>query len=318
VAGLLGALAMTAICVVFIVSFIGGLHAPGPRSVPVGLAGSPAQASAVRSALSHQAPGAFVIRRYPTETAAVNAIITRNVDAALVPGPHVQRLVVATAVSEAETDAIIKVFGAGAARTGAHLAVQNIRPLHPGDPQGLSQTFFITALMVPSLIFGNLMVSQLSPNLDTHWQLAVIAVYAAIVSAVATTAADAGIGALTGAPWGMFGVGTLLAFAAAMVGAAASRWARGLVFPVFVLLFVPVGISSSGTTIGPRMITQWYADLGQALPPGATLPAVRNITYFGGNAIIFPLLVLSAWALAGIIAMVLVILLRPPKPGQPR
>jgi hypothetical protein len=81
---------------------------------------------------------------------------------------------------------------------------------------------------------------------------------------------------------------------------------------------VPVGISSSGTTLGPRMITPWYADLGKALPPGTAQPAIRNVTYFSGNAIIDPLLVLSAWALAGVIALVLAAVLHPParQPGQ--
>jgi hypothetical protein len=64
------------------------------------------------------------------------------------------------------------------------------------------------------------------------------------------------------------------------------------------------------------MITPWYADIGKALPPGSALPAVLNTTYFSGNAILTPLLVLSAWALAGILAMVMVAILHPPIPGQ--
>jgi hypothetical protein len=143
-----------------------------------------------------------------------------------------------------------------------------------------------------------------------------IAVYALIVAGVATAIADAGIGALTGAPWAIYGVGVLLAFAAAAMAAAATRWAGRLAFLVILLLFIPVGISSSGSTLGPRMITPWYADLGQALLPGAAQPTVRNVTYFSGNAIIGPMLILSAWALAAIIALALAALLHPPVPGQ--
>jgi hypothetical protein len=64
------------------------------------------------------------------------------------------------------------------------------------------------------------------------------------------------------------------------------------------------------------MITQWYADFGKALPPGSALPAVRNVTYFSSNDIIDPLLILSAWALAGVIALVLAAFLHPPMPGK--
>jgi hypothetical protein len=64
------------------------------------------------------------------------------------------------------------------------------------------------------------------------------------------------------------------------------------------------------------MITPWYADVGRALPPGSALPAVLNTTYFHANAIAVPLGVLSAWAFAGILAMIMAAILHPPTPGQ--
>jgi hypothetical protein len=315
---LIGALGVTVVSAVFIVCFIGGLHDPGPRSVPIGLVGSPALASRASTALARQAPGAFTVTSYPTEASARSAITGRSIDAALVPGPAIQHLLVATAVSQAETNAIIQAFSAGAAQAHVPLTVQNIRPLHPGDPQGLSQVFFVVALLAPSLAFGNQLINRIGPRLNDLWHLAMMAVYAIIIAAVATAIADALIGALTGAPWAIFGIGALLAFAAAVMSAAATRWGGGIAYLVVLLLFVPVGISSSGTTLGPHMITPWYADLGKALPPGTAQPAIRNVTYFGGNAIIDPLLVLSAWALAGVIALVLAAVLHPParQPGQ--
>ena len=96
-AGLLGALAVTLVSAVFIVSFIGGLHTPGPRSVPIGLVGSPSQASGLGATLSHQAPGAFAVSSYPNATAARNAIGDRSIDAALVPGSTGEHLFVAPA-----------------------------------------------------------------------------------------------------------------------------------------------------------------------------------------------------------------------------
>jgi hypothetical protein len=316
VAGALGALVVTLVSAVFIVAFIGGLHAPGPRSVPIGVVGSPAQAARLDATLSHQVPGAFTTGSYPTEAAARTAIDRRTVDAAVVPGPTAQRLLVAEAVSAAETNDIIKVFQAGAAKAHVALTVQDIRPLHTGDPQGLALLFFVVALLAPSLVFGNMLITRIGTRLNEFRHLAMIALYAVIVAAVALAIADAGIGALTGAPWGIFGIGVLLAFATAVMGAATTRWAGSIAYAVLLLLYVPVGISSAGSTLGPRMITQWYANLGKALPPGAAQPAVRNVTYFSSNAIIDPLLILSAWALAGVIALVLAAFLHPPIPGQ--
>jgi hypothetical protein len=316
--GLIGALGVTVTSAVFITAFIGGLHAPGPRSVPVGLVGSPAQASTVGTALGRQVPGAFTITSYPSVPAARSAISGRSIDAALVPGPTVEHLLVASAVSEAETTAIIKAFSAGAAHAHVPLVVQNIRPLHSSDPQGLSMLFFVVALVAPSLAFGNQLISRIGTRLGEFWHLGMIAVYAVIVAAVALAIADAGIGALTGAPWALYGVGVLLAFASAAMGAAAERWGGTVGFLVVLLLFVPVGVSSSGSTLGPRMITPWYADLGRALLPGAAQSTVRNVTYFNSNAITDPLLILSAWALAAIMALALAALLHPAVPGQRR
>jgi hypothetical protein len=267
--------------------------------------------------LDRDAPGAFVIIAYRSPASARDAINNRSIDAALVPGPQPQ-LLVATAAGQAVTNATVKIFTSAAASAGVNLITVNVRPLHESDPQGLSQVFFVIALLAPSLLFGSVLVKQLSRDLNPLLQLALIAVYAAIVAAVATAIADAGIGALTDAPWGLFGVGALLAFAAAAVGAAATRWARGILYPVIALLFIPIGISASGTTLGPNMITPWYADLGKALPPGAALPAVQNVIYFNGNAITRPLLILSAWALAGAVALALTVVFHPPMPGQPR
>jgi hypothetical protein len=314
--GLISALGVTIVSAVFITAFIGGLHDPGPRSVPVGLVGSPVQASTVGTALGRQAPGAFAITSYPSVAAAQSAIGGRSIDAALVPGPTVEHLLVASAVSAAETTATTRAFAAGAARAHVPLVVQDIRPLHSSDPEGLSMLFFVVALVAPSLAFGVQLISSIGTRLNEFWHLGMIAVYALIVAGVAVAIADAGIGALTGAPWAIYGVGVLLAFAAAAVGAAAERWAGRIAFLVVLLLFVPVGISSSGSTLGPRMITPWYADLGRALLPGAAQSTVRNVTYFNGNAITGPLLVLSGWALAAIIALVLAALLHPALPGQ--
>ena len=84
-AGLIGAIAATLLSLIFILAFLWALHAPGPRAVPVGVVGNPAQVSAVSSALGHQAPGGFNVIGYPSEPAARNAILTRVVDAPLCP-----------------------------------------------------------------------------------------------------------------------------------------------------------------------------------------------------------------------------------------
>jgi hypothetical protein len=316
VAALAGVLAVTLVSATFIVSFIGGLHDPGPRSVPIGLVGSHVQAARARAALDRQVPGDFTVASYPTVAAARTAIDLRTIDAALVPSTTVQHLIVASAVSASETKAIIQTFHTAAARAHTRLAVRNVRPLHSGDPDGLAMLFFIVALLAPSLVVGNQLITRVGTKLNVFWHLGMIALYAVIVAAVATAIADGWIGALTGAPWAIYGVGALLAFAVAATGAAVTRWGKAIGYLIVMLLFIPVGISSSGSSLGPRMITPWYADLGEVLPPSATQTAVRNVTYFSGHAITDPLLILSAWALASVIALIMAAFLGTPTSRQ--
>jgi hypothetical protein len=314
---LIGATGTTLLSLIFITAFIGALHHPGPRGVPVGTVGTPATAVALRTSLNRHSPGGFTTVSYPTAAAARGAIMDRSIDAAVVPSPRAEKLDVATAAGPAVTDATIRDVHATTHAAGQPLVVQNVRPLPPSNPEGISQVFFVVGLLVPSLFFGNLLVTRFGRDLHPAWQLAGIVVYAAIVAAVATAIADAWIGALTGAAWGIFAIGALLAFAAAVTAAAAARWAGGLGYIAIVLLFVPIGIAASGTTLGPNMITPWYADLGKALPAGSALPAVQNTVYFGGSAISTPLLVLAAWALGGAIALMMAAILHPPLPKLP-
>jgi hypothetical protein len=312
----IGGIGATLISLVFVVSFLGALHAPGPRSVPVGVAGSPQQASAVSADLGLQRPGGYTVTSYPTLAAARSAILDRTINAALAPSSPVSLLLVASATSQSATNATISDVAAVAHAGGMQLAVQNIRPLPPNDPEGLSQVFFVIALLAPSLVFANLLVTRFGRTMHPIGQITAIALYSALVAAVATVFADPVIGALTGAPWGLFGVGTLLAFAATAAAAGAARWTGGIGYLLIFLLFIPVGVASSGTTLGPHMITPWYADLGKALPAGSALPAVQNTVYFNGNATTTPLLILSAWALGGIVALALVAIFHPAAPGS--
>jgi len=315
-AGLVAAVGVTVVSLVFIVSFIGALHAPGPRSVPTALVGSPAQKSQLSRTLDRAVPGGYDVIRYPSAGAARRAILDRSVDVGVVPAPRRELVLVATAASSALAKTSVKIFGRLAHATNVKLAVKNVRPLPANDPDGLSRIYFVIALLSPSLVFGNMLVTRISRRLHPLLHLVVIAIFSIVIAAVATAFADAVIGGLTGIPWVLFGIGALLAFATAASVAAACRWAGGIGNVVMALLFIPVGIAASGLTLGPNMITQWYSDVGQALPPGAAMTAVNNAAYFNENAIATPLWVLAAWALAGTLAMVMVAILHPPLPGQ--
>jgi ABC-type Na+ efflux pump permease subunit len=108
---------------------------------------------------------------------------------------------------------------------------------------------------------------------------------------------------VSGALEGDFG-GT--AVAAGLLALAVAAGAHGLGhlagpagLAVASLLFVLLGLSSSGGAVGYEFEPGFYGALSQLLPPGAAVTFVRNVEYFDWAATLTPLLVLLAWALGG-------------------
>jgi hypothetical protein len=106
---------MTLASMLIVGSFAGALHQPAPHWLPVAVVAPAGQAGGLSAALGWQAPGAFDVQRYRTEHAAREAILNRDVDAALVPGPAQQRLLMAGAAGRFVSGAVTVTFRAEAA-----------------------------------------------------------------------------------------------------------------------------------------------------------------------------------------------------------
>lgn len=77
-----------------------------------------------------------------------------------------------------------------------------------------------------------------------------------------------------------------------------------------ILIVVILGNPSSGGALPAPLLPPFWSAIGPALPPGAGTWAARSIVYFRGNDVTGPLLVLSAWAVAGTVVTVLMSALR--------
>jgi hypothetical protein len=60
-----------------------------------------------------------------------------------------------------------------------------------------------------------------------------------------------------------------------------------------------LGQSSTGGAIGSAFQPGFYRAISELLPNGAAVTVLRNAVYFGGAHVVFPLLVIVTWALAG-------------------
>jgi hypothetical protein len=288
-------------------SFVGALHDPTPHRLAVGVVGpAPELGNLMDSPFTQREQGALVLVPYGSEAQARAAILTRNLDGALVlDPPSGQRLIFAGAAGRFAGQVLTTAFGNEAAITGQRLTVQDIDPLPTQDLNGISALYFIFGIALSSVIFGIAIARTVGRRLPPFALIGVYGVFSVLVAAGTTWVVDGMIGALTVAPAAIFGVGTLLAFGVSTVSGALGRTTGIPGAAAFGLLVISIGMPAAGGPFGAAFIPSWYAHLGSDLPVGAGVPAIRNIEYFGGNTTGFPLTILSVWAGVGLAALLL-------------
>jgi hypothetical protein len=273
----------------FTALYVTAFHSPRPRGLAVGVVGTPRQAARVQRAL--QVRG-FDVRRYDSEAQARSALLDTDVHGVLAG----RRILVARAFGVVPTQAVAQAL---ATASGGAARVEDLRPLPPGDRNGLSPLFTIVGTLIPSLVFGALL-SVVGHRLPARARWTAVVAYSALAGVVVAFNADVLIGALGGHFAG-------IALATGLLALAVSATAHGLGHlggPVGVVLAILtvllLGLSSSGGAVTYELEPGFYRAVSQLLPPGVALTAVRNIEYFDWAATLVPLLVLCAWAASGV------------------
>ena len=297
---------------VFVALTLSAFHRPTPHDLPVGIVGSAAVTRQVEHALDSAAPGAFGFRSYDSEASAATGIAQREVDGALVASGANLRLLVAQAGGTGPEQALSGAFAAVAARSGRQLILSDVVPPLATDSQALSSWFVVLSVLIPSLAAGS--ASALAfRRAPRAWAVAAPAAMAVVSGAVAAAIADgiAGLGNYVA----IAGIVALFSLAVAAPTAVLARIWPPLV-AVAVLAFIVFGIPASGGPANLASFTPGFLRaLSPVLPLGIAASSIRNVVYFGGQAIHAYLWTLAAWALAGVAGLILVTVLRRPAPA---
>ncbi len=277
----------------------------GPREVPIAVAGPPEVVGQVEQSLA-AVPGrdadvpAFEVVQVADEAAATEAIMDREVYGAVVVGPNGPQLLVASAGSPA----VAQMLRTAAAELapGETAEVQDVVPLPADDPTGAGLTAGVLPLVLTSAA-GGLAIALLATRRTERFAAVVgLAVVAGLASAALL---KYGLNVLDGSYWELSGVLALvvgaLAAAVAGLGAVLGRAGAALGLAIMILLGNPFSAAASA----PEFLPQPWGELGQLLPPGAGITAVRSAAFFDGAAIGQPLLVLSIWLAAGLLLVLL-------------
>ncbi|MEX5721477.1 hypothetical protein, partial [Geodermatophilus maliterrae] len=249
-----------------------------PRDVPVAVVGPPAAVEQVRAAVERTQPGALDLRPATDVAEARRLVEDREVYGALVLDPAAPRVVVATQAGPAVAQLL---SSAAAGATGGTAAqVDDVAPAAEGDPRGAG----LAAGALPIALGGGAGAVLLALRVRGPGRQAAGAVVLALLAGPAAAGVLHGwLGALSGDPVAEAAV-LSLGLAATTLGvlglaAVAGRVGLGLGMATVIALGNPLSAAASA----PVLLPDGWAQLGQLLPPGAVVAALRAVSGFGGT-----------------------------------
>ncbi|MEU2077707.1 DUF3533 domain-containing protein [Streptomyces sp. NPDC013489] len=296
-----------ALQLLFITSYVGALHHPKPRDVPFGVV-APQQVSAQLVGQLDRLPGSPLDpRAVAGEAAARNQILNREIDGALIvdPAGRTDTLLVASGGGTVLSSALETILTRVEATQQRTVRTVDVAPASSEDFDGLSAFYLVVGWCVGGYICAAILAisagSRPANRERAIIRLGVLAVYSVLGGLGGAVIVGPVLGALPGSVAALWGLGTLVVFA---VGAAtlALQSVFGIVgIGLAILLIVVAGNPSAGGAFPLPMLPPFWNAIGPALPPGAGTWAARSIAYFKGNDMTGSMLVLSAWAVVGVV-----------------
>ena len=306
-------LGVLAIQFAFVLSYVGAFHHPTPHRVPV-LVAAPSQLAARTVTALNRLPGT------PLNAAAVSSAAAArrqlrdgSTDGVLVVSARAPRgtihpadtLYVAGGGGAAVVTALQDVFTQVETHQRRQLRVVDEVPAQSGDGRGLSGFYLVIGWLIGGYLAAALLSiahGALPANLSRALlRLATVALYAIVSGLGGAIIVGPVLGALNGHLLALWGLGALLVFAAAAVTLAFQSIAGVLGIGLTVLVFVVLGNPSAGGAYPPPLLPAFWRAISRWIPNGAGVQAVRKIVYFGGHDLTGNLLLITAYAVLGVL-----------------
>ncbi|MFD7708986.1 DUF3533 domain-containing protein [Streptomyces sp. NPDC059786] len=295
-----------ALQLLFIASYVGALHHPKLKEAPFGVVAPRSAAERTVAELERLPGDPLDPRAVADEATARRQIEQRDLDGALVADPSggTDTLLVATGGGTVLADALSTLTASLETDQGRTVRTVDVAPASARDFNGLSSFYVVVGWCVGGYLCASILAISAGARpagprraLIRIGAMALVSVVGGLGGAVIVGPV---LGALPGSSWALWGLGALITFA---VGAAtlALQGVFGIVgIGLAILLVVIAGNPSAGGAFPLPMLPPFWRAIGPALPPGAGTWAARSIAYFRGNDVTASLLILSAWAAAGV------------------
>ncbi|GIF47118.1 hypothetical protein DFJ67_7254 [Asanoa ferruginea] len=287
----------------FIAAFVGALHNPQPNAVPVGVVRGDQTAQRLLAAVASQTRQLRAIE-YDDPAAADRAVHRDEVYSALASSPGGLSLTVATAASPAAVAVTAGVLGVAAQRAGIPLTVTDVVPVNPDDPRGVVPFYLAVGLVIGGYFGGIALSLALGTVPRTVARAGVriggLAIHAILLALAGTLIVGPGLGIWHQNLFGLFGAGTLLAYAAALFATAVQSWLARLGTTLIILLVVVLGNPGSGGIYPPEFLPSFFRGIHEWDLPGLGADLIRSVIYFPAGTAAWTAGKLAIWAVASV------------------
>ncbi|MGK5529989.1 DUF3533 domain-containing protein [Streptomyces sp. URMC 129] len=305
----------------FIASYLGALHDPEPDGVPLAVVAPDDMRDRLVSRLD-ALPGGPLDPDHRAKDAedARRQVERRDVDGALIvdPGGTADILYVATGGGSSLAQALTDVVREAEAAEQRSVTVEDVAPAGERDSRGLSAFYLIVGWCVGGYLCAAALAVSAGARPATAGRavrrLVLLGVYAVLAGLAGAVLAGPVLDALPGRVLALAGLGALVVFATGALTLALQGLMGIIGIGVALLIVVVLGNPSAGGPYPYPLLPPFWQAIGPALIPGAGTWIARSIAYFDGRAVLGPLLVLTAWAVAGAVCTVLFARMR----GGPR
>jgi hypothetical protein len=316
-AGLL--LGTLALATAFIAAYVGALHQPTARDVPVGVALGDPRAQMVLSGVRERTKKIKPIE-YDDPGAADDGLTSREVYGVLRSDPTGGLvLTTASAGAPAAADLVTQVLSAAAQQASLPLRVTDEVPVAHTDPRGLVPFY----LAIGFVLGGYLASTALGVALGTAprtlrragLRIGALAVYSVVLGIVGAVVVGPVLDVWNHDVPAIAGTGMLTVFAAAMVAAAVQGWLGVLGTGLVILLLVVLGNPGSGGIYAPEFLPGWLRGMHRWNVPGLGTDLIKSAVYFDRRSVGWPVTGLALWAVLGLAALLGATLVRGRRAG---
>ena len=282
----------------FAVCLVSALQLLAPREMPFGVTGPSPVVDAVQSTYS------LDVVTYSTETDLTQAAERGEIYGGYIPGTSSDTLITVPAKSFFAEVYVRGGFADAAKKSGRTFTTTVIAPLPESDRTGT----VVGLLLLPTLIGGYLYASMMFPYARTASagrRVAILLGFSVAVAVITSVVAGPVTGAVpTSHLWTLLPCFALVvaAITLAAVGIQAALGKAGTL--LVAVAFIIVGGAGAGGA-GVALLPTYWQYIGAVLPPRFAVEIYRNVRYFDGNGILPSVAGLIAYAVAGLVLLLI-------------